>query len=55
MFNNNATTTSGFISGEIKLAIAMRLLAGGDSYNLAVAFDARADHCTRIVYNVLLN
>ena len=32
-------TTGGYISGEVKLAITLRLLAGGDALDLAVIFD----------------
>ena len=55
MFNENVKTTGGFISGKVKLAIAIRLLAGGDALDLAVIFDIHSDHCTRILYDVLLN
>ena len=44
-----------FISGEVKLAIVIRLLAGGDYLDLAVIFDAHSDHFTRVLYDVLLN
>ena len=55
MFNNNIETTGGFISGKFKLAIAICLLTGDDSYDLAVIFDAHSDHCTRILHDISLN
>ena len=36
MYDANVKATGGYISGEVKLAIALRMLAGGDSYDLAV-------------------
>ena len=38
----------------MELAIALRLLAGGASYDLSVIFDIHHDHCTIILYEVLL-
>ena len=54
MYDANVATTGGFISGEVKLGIAIRLLAGGDAYDLAVIFDIHFDHCKRILHEVLL-
>ena len=53
MFVANKCTTSGYIFGEIKLAITLRLLAGGSCYNLAVMFDIHYDHCNKIMLYVL--
>ena len=55
IFNDNIETTGSFISGEAKLAIAIRLLAGGDALYLVVIFNIHSDHCTWILYDVLLN
>ena len=55
MFNTNAETTGGFISGEVKLAIVIQLLAAGDSYDLSVIFDDHSDHYYNILHDVLLN
>ena len=55
MYDANVKATGGYISGEVKLAIALRMLAGGDSYDLAVIFDVHFDHCSRILQEVLLN
>ena len=48
MLNANVETTSDFILGEVKLDIAVRLLADGDALDLAIIFDIYLDHCTRI-------
>ena len=55
MYDANVKATGGYISGEVKLAIALRMLAGGDSYDLAVIFDVHYDHCNRILQEVLVN
>ena len=36
MYIANVETTGGYISGEVKLAASLRLLAGGYSFDLAV-------------------
>ena len=41
--------------GEVKLAITLRLLAGGDSLDLAVLFDASPCYCKEFMNHVLLN
>ena len=55
MYDANVQTTGGYVSGEVKLAITLRLLAGGDALDLAVMFDVHSDHCTKIMYDVLLH
>ena len=42
-----------FISGEVKMAITVRLLAGGDPLDLAVIFDVSPCHTKTIMYNVI--
>ena len=54
MHNVNVETTSGYISGEIKSAIAIRLLADRDAYDLDFIVDVHFDHCKRILHEVLL-
>ena len=49
----NCRTTGGFISGETKLAITIRLLSGGDCMDLGVIFDISSNHCRVIMYEVL--
>ena len=48
-------TSGGYVSGEIKLAIALRLLAGGSSLDLAVIFDISESHCRQIFLHVTKN
>lgn len=47
-------TNRGYISGEVKLAITLRLLAGSDALDLGVIFDIYPDNCIKIMYEVLL-
>ena len=54
MYEANTKTTGGYISGEVKLAITLRLLAGGDALDLGVMFDVQSDHCNKIMYDVLM-
>ena len=54
MYEANTKTTGGYISGEVKLAITLRRLAGGDALDLGVIFDVQTDHCNKIMYEVLL-
>ena len=53
MFIANEKTTGGYISGETKLGITLRLLAGGDSLDLGVIFDISPKWCNEIMYYVL--
>ena len=55
MYIAHEKTSGGYISGEIRLAITLRLLAGGDSYDLGVIFDISSRTCERILYEVLEN
>ena len=38
MYQAHEITSGGYISGEVKVAITLRLLAGEDSYDLGVIF-----------------
>ena len=49
----NCETTGGFISGETKLAITIRMLSGGDCMDLGVIFDIYSGQCKVIMYEVL--
>ena len=49
----NVRTTGGFISGETKLGITLRLLAGGDALDLGLIFDISSNWCLVILYEVL--
>ena len=37
--NAQIKTSGGYISGEVKLAISIRILAGGDPYDIGVLYD----------------
>ena len=41
-------TSGRFIYGEVKLAITIRLLAGGDALDIGVKFDIRSTSLMRI-------
>ena len=53
MYKANVQTTGGYIAGEVKLAITLRILGGGDALDIAVIFDVYPGHIGNIVYNVL--
>ena len=53
MYDAQVKTSGGYISGEVKLAVTLRLLAGGDSFDLGVIFDISSKKINIIVYNVL--
>ena len=53
MYMANKMTSGGYISGEIKLAIALRILAGADALDLSVIFDISSNYITTISLFVL--
>ena len=53
MYKANVQTTGGYIAGEVKLAITLRILGGGNALDIAVIFDVYPRHIRTIVYNVL--
>ena len=53
MFEAHEKTCGGYISGETKVGITLRLLAGGDINDLGVIFDITANYCTIIMLDVL--
>lgn len=55
IYNANCETTGGFISGEVKMGITIRLLAGGDPLDIAVIFDVSPSHTKTIMYDVITN
>ena len=55
MHHAHLSTSGGYISGEVKLAIAIRMLAGGSALDLAVIFDVSVSHCKSIFIDVLHN
>ena len=54
MYVANVLAIGGYISGEVKLAIQIRLLAGGDTLDLAVIFDIYPTHLATIMKEVLM-
>ena len=53
MYMTHAKTSGGYISGEVKVGIALRILAGGNPYDLGVLFDIYPKHCNLIMFEVL--
>ena len=53
MYDANVKTTGGYIAGEVKVAITLRLLGGGDALDLGVIFDVEPCHCRKISFDVL--
>lgn len=54
MYDGNVHTTAGYISGEVKVGITLRILSGGTALDLGVLFHMRSNHCHKILYEVLL-
>ena len=55
MFDAHEHTCGDYVSGETKVAITLRLLVGGESYDLGAIFDISYKHCENISYHVLLH
>ena len=53
MYKSNCATSGGFISNEVKLAIVIRMLAGGGSLDLAAIFDVDPIHIHTILMRYL--
>ena len=53
MYEANRVASGGYISGEVKLATTIRLLAGGDALDLAIIFDIYPTHLLNIFEEVL--
>ena len=53
MYMKHLKTSGGYISGEVKLGIMLRILAGGNLYDLGVLFDIYPKHCNLIIFNVI--
>ena len=53
IYRAHCETTGSFISGEVKLAITIRMLAGGNCMNLGVMFNISSGHYKIIMYEVL--
>ena len=55
IYRAHARTSGGFISGEMKLAITIRMLPGGSPLDLAILFDVSESHYKTIFIKVLKN
>lgn len=54
IYDTNCCTTSGYISGEVKLALTLSLLAGGGIMDLGIIFELGSYHYRKLMYDVLL-
>ena len=55
IYKAHLNTSGGYVSGEVKLALTIRMLAGGSPYDLSVIFDISPSHCKTIFIWVLVN
>ena len=55
MYHAHVLTTGGYISGEVKSEITIRILAGGDNLDLAIIFDIYQTYLAIIMKYVLKN
>ena len=55
MFNANGATTGGYLSGEVSVAITLRVLAGGSKFDIGALFDIHFNSVNRIFWNVMKN
>ena len=53
MYEAHKVTSGGYISGEVKVAIMLRVLSGGDVLDISLIFDIESSHCTKIFQDVL--
>ena len=53
-YDAHCESTGDYVASKVKLAIAVRLLAGGDAYGLSVIFDAHFDYVNMILSDMLL-
>lgn len=54
IYDANVHTTGGYIFGEVKVGITIRILSGGTALELEVFFYIISNHCHKILYEVLL-
>ena len=54
LYDTNVLSTGGYISCEVKLAITIRLLDGGDVLDLVVMFDIYPSYLQKIMKEVLM-
>ena len=55
IYQAHLNSSGGYVSGEVKLALAIRMLAGGGPLDLSVIFDISPSHCQTIFIWVLVN
>ena len=55
MYKAHLNTSRGYVPGEVKLALTIRMLAGGSPFDLSVIFDISPSHCKTIFIWVLVN
>ena len=51
----NTKTSGGYISGELHIAITLRILATSDALDLDIIFYIESCYITTMMYTVLLN
>ena len=55
MNNTHVHSTGGFVSGEVKLALMLRLLAGGTCMDLALLYEVGMTYAYKILNDVVCN
>ena len=55
IYNENFHTTGGYISGDVKVSITLRLFSGGDALDIVVIVDVSPTHYNDLFYDILLN
>ena len=55
IYQAHLNSSGGYVSGEVKLALAIRMLAGGGPLDISVIFDISPSHCKTIFIWVLVN
>ena len=50
MYDVNVRTICGYITGKVKVSVALRLLAGGDELDLGRIFGISSYACTSLMY-----
>ena len=53
MHQAHVDTCGGYVSGEVKVAITLQMLAGGDSLDLGALFDIAVSHIRAIFNDVI--
>ena len=53
IYEAHKLTSGGFISGEVKVAVMLRVLSGGDVLDISLIFDIESSKCTKIFQDVL--